>query len=490
LVIFAALILALFPQGAPGGPEAGAGPGAAGAAEPAFLEVSLPPGPAHVGELVPVELRFGFERSFLDGQLIQLFRQPLDLPVQLELPWGAAGLLPAADDAAASLRFALDDGLGRAAAAGAETREGREFTVFVHRRHLLVSEAGELELPGPSLRFASATEFVDDLLQGRVPVDRIEGRVDAPPQRLQVLPLPEQGRPPGFGGAVGRFRMSATVTDAELEAGQSLELRLRIEGDGLLDAVPAPSLTAVEGFHVLGQVREAAEGALVYRYELQPLAGAAPELPPIVLAFFDPVADAYRVTRTEAVPLSFPAAATQHPMATGGAVEAEPSVTGSAESDGGSVAAPASAPSTATKLMMVALFLGPVAIVGLIFLGWQRRRRPATSAQGTDLPPAADPEPVPPTSLDSQSGARSPAPSEVSDPLESEMMTLLGCTASALVRPDLAATLRRAGVAPGLAQQCAACHQDRVAQRYGAPESDPEEHDLRQLLDALRRAGG
>jgi hypothetical protein len=57
------------------------------------------------------------------------------------------------------------------------------------------------------------------------------------PSRLTVLPLPTQGKPENFSGAVGDFRVSSDISPASAAAGEPLTLRLHITGAGNFDRV-------------------------------------------------------------------------------------------------------------------------------------------------------------------------------------------------------------------------------------------------------------
>lgn len=60
--------------------------------------------------------------------------------------------------------------------------------------------------------------------------------------RIPVLPLPEEGRPKDFSGAVGPYDFDATVTPTELKVGDPLTVRMTVTGPGNPDAVQIPAL--------------------------------------------------------------------------------------------------------------------------------------------------------------------------------------------------------------------------------------------------------
>ncbi len=61
---------------------------------------------------------------------------------------------------------------------------------------------------------------------------------------VQIDPLPTQGRPASFAGAVGQFEVSSEVTTASATAGDPLSLKMTISGTGNFDRVTTAGLPA------------------------------------------------------------------------------------------------------------------------------------------------------------------------------------------------------------------------------------------------------
>ncbi len=68
------------------------------------------------------------------------------------------------------------------------------------------------------------------------------------PLQIEVMPLPEEGKPSGFSGAVGNFQSKVQVTRNELKANDALNLKMTISGKGNLKLLSPPVLTLPEGF--------------------------------------------------------------------------------------------------------------------------------------------------------------------------------------------------------------------------------------------------
>jgi hypothetical protein len=70
--------------------------------------------------------------------------------------------------------------------------------------------------------------------------------VQSEPLHLDVLPLPEAGKPADFSGAVGGFQLHVAASPRELKAGDPVTITTTIEGDGNLDGI-APPVVALPG---------------------------------------------------------------------------------------------------------------------------------------------------------------------------------------------------------------------------------------------------
>lgn len=111
-----------------------------------------------------------------------------------------------------------------------EYRQGRDYLITESGTALFPLTEGEFTIP--PFEIPLATGFF-----GRTRMLRTEEKT------ITVLPLPKEDQPLSFTGAVGEwFDMQATVNRTRLKAGQTLELKVDVEGEGHLDLVPYPYL--------------------------------------------------------------------------------------------------------------------------------------------------------------------------------------------------------------------------------------------------------
>jgi len=129
------------------------------------------------------------------------------------------------------------------------------------------------------------------------------------PVAVKVLPLPEDGKPDDFSGAVGRFRVSASANKPELAVGEALDLTVQVEGDGNLKTAADPRIPPIEGFQVYDTVSSLSQSkqedlvrsTKVLKTVLVPRASGRMIIPPVPFSFFDPRRGAYVREVTEPI---------------------------------------------------------------------------------------------------------------------------------------------------------------------------------------------
>jgi hypothetical protein len=141
----------------------------------------------------------------------------------------------------------------------------------------------------------------DSLLEemmGRTQVREVPITIDALP--ITVLPLPEEGRPSDFSGAVGQWNLEVTAKPAEVAVGDPITFTIKISGNGNIDTVPTPKLGALDEFKTYDPTTKTTKDDLNTTGERviqQVLIARSPEvkqLPNVRLVYFDPVAKAYK----------------------------------------------------------------------------------------------------------------------------------------------------------------------------------------------------
>lgn len=179
-------------------------------------------------------------------------------------------------------------------------RGGREFFRFRYETVVQPSAAGTFEFDRPILRFGVETGRSRTGLFGER-VGRQQERLISYGQatRTEVVPLPIEGQPADFGGAVGRFTVATEVSMdglpvTEVEAGRTLRWTFRIRSQGPLGFFRDPVLKGSEAFREIGR-RERREGdEVVIDFDLQPVRSGRQRLPELDWVVFDTGAESYR----------------------------------------------------------------------------------------------------------------------------------------------------------------------------------------------------
>jgi oxygen tolerance protein BatD len=182
----------------------------------------------------------------------------------------------------------------------AATLEGQSYRRFpILRKLLFPTKAGSLTIPPSVFRIGIArTGFFDS-----------GGTIERPtkPVTITVDPLPDA---PGFSGAVGRFKASASLDRDSVPLGEAATLRFRVEGTGNLkwvDRAPEVKLAGAKVFPPqtksdLKTTETGVSGSRSWEFVVVPETSGAVLIPPLTFSYFD--AAAGRIVSAETAPLT------------------------------------------------------------------------------------------------------------------------------------------------------------------------------------------
>lgn len=201
---------------------------------------------------------------------------------------------------------------------GEGTLDGKEYATLAFRKVLLPRQAGRVKLPQATVacsvvmgyqRRRSRSIFDDDFFGGgqRRVVRKFIVPSNSP--ALDVLELPTAGRPAGFNGLVGTYRIRTSATPTEVNVGDPITLTIEVSGPDYLANVDLPSLG---GQPDLGRdfkipkdraPAKAKDGVKVFTQTLRAGHAQVEAIPPIRLPYFDAETGKYEVARSEPIPL-------------------------------------------------------------------------------------------------------------------------------------------------------------------------------------------
>lgn len=189
-------------------------------------------------------------------------------------------------------------------------------------RAVFPTGAGERQLPGPRFEIGVPGRSRSLFLAPTTVVAR-----DAPPVTIRSLPLPDAGRPADFSGAVGTYRLEASllaggepVGDEAVPAGEPLVLRVELDGQGNVRAAGIPALPEDPGFRRAfrffdpesrletglrdigaGEDLDAFRfgGRRIWEFPVVPEAGGVHRIAALGLEVFDPESAAYETVASD-----------------------------------------------------------------------------------------------------------------------------------------------------------------------------------------------
>jgi hypothetical protein len=129
------------------------------------------------------------------------------------------------------------------------------------------------------------------------------------PITIHVKPLPDQGKPADFSGAVGQFTIQASLTSTTLKANQTDTLLLVVTGSGNLPLINAPALHLPSGLEAydpsakeqIDQTVSPIKGRKVFSYAFTASKDGQYSLPAIYFSFFNPQTGNYKTDTTNPI---------------------------------------------------------------------------------------------------------------------------------------------------------------------------------------------
>src|SRR5438067_11574247 len=278
---------------------------AASASSLVFAELIVPSKTAYVGEIVPVQVRMGF-----DPRVRPRLVEPPEITGQ---GFTAQKLQQSGENT--------------------ETISGRPYEVVTFKTAIAAARAGKFEI-GPVKAKAqvvvprrqsaprSRPRSPFDLLDQDDPFsdpffsnpfsqlgERRDVEIKSEPVALEVKPLPKNA-PPSFSGAIGNFTMATDANPKGVQVGDPITVTSTISGRGNFDRVNAPVIEDERGWHKYppsSKFKQDDEvglsGTKTFETVLSPNEKKQ-SLPLLAFSYFDPVKEQYVTLRSEAMPIT------------------------------------------------------------------------------------------------------------------------------------------------------------------------------------------
>lgn len=425
-------------------------------------------------ELLYADLIISFEKDFLEQKMVDLWRKPLDLQVELSTPWAEESMHWFASSRP------LEEGTSLVVDRDKSfvTRLPDQNDGWVHfhlRQELIVTNVGELKFPAAQLKFAWATRFEDDLVRGAIPLDRQEATIQSEVWKAYTVETPVNGRPSDFMGAVGRYTMelASKLANKQPESAnqEMLKVRIAFRGQGYLNPLFSWSPDFGRGFAKRGAFIEMHPDGLTWVGEVQSNHPGT-ELPSVSWSYFDPTDGGhYQTLRTPGeLQGSFPFSSSQLPWIVGGGLLF---IIGMLHLQRRRVAAFQESASTSTSISTTSLTSAAAESSAALAAAQPRRATP--------LPPPLPP-PLPTKKSAQLTTAQAAAPGDFID----HLATFLDCRRDQIYADDLQDRLNTAGLPSAFVEELSNAVQVILRARYAGQGTGPSTQILAEIIQRLQ----
>ncbi len=139
---------------------------------------------------------------------------------------------------------------------------------------------------------------------------------------IRVLPLPTQGVPEGFNGAIGSYTLTVNAGPTNVAVGDPITVRMQISGRGQIDSLLFPAQSDWREFTTYPATSKSEPGDELglagtrsFEQVIIPQNHEIKFLPPVKFGFFDPEQRSYRTLTGPAIPLTVrPSSGPQTPL--------------------------------------------------------------------------------------------------------------------------------------------------------------------------------
>lgn len=198
--------------------------------------------------------------------------------------------------------------------------DGESYATLTFYKALIPKRAGDFVIPEIVVSceagggFRSSRDMFNDFFSDdffSFKRDRVKKYV-IPSNRLtlRVKDLPAEGRPDGFFGHVGEYRISTSAEPSVVNVGDPITLTVTLEGPDYLGSVDLPPLGEQEDLTRDFKIPEdRADGTIegkrkVFTQTIRAKSEEVKEIPPIRLVYFDTKEERYRETSSEPIPIT------------------------------------------------------------------------------------------------------------------------------------------------------------------------------------------
>jgi hypothetical protein len=197
-----------------------------------------------------------------------------------------------------------------------EVYKGLSYHVADMKQSILFPEhAGNITIDPMSMIFvvreSAASSDPFDQFFGAGSYNDVNYKIKSVPVIVHVKPLPQAGKPDGFGGAVGQFSISNSVDKNELKSNEPLNYKIKVTGTGNIKLLKPFNPEFPTDFEKYDPKTEDAiavkdngvSGSRTYTYLVIPRHEGNFNIPPVKFSYFNPSTGKYVTLPTKGFPV-------------------------------------------------------------------------------------------------------------------------------------------------------------------------------------------
>jgi hypothetical protein len=139
----------------------------------------------------------------------------------------------------------------------------------------------------------------------------VQKTVRSNPVHIEVMPLPEEGRPEDFNGVVGSYQIECWVDTTHVIAHEAMRLFVKIRGQGHIRTLPEPKIDFPDGFEVyppemsekMDQQDRTITGSKIFEYVIVPRLIGLHKIKQIHYSIFNPLTKSFQTLKTREIPI-------------------------------------------------------------------------------------------------------------------------------------------------------------------------------------------
>lgn len=129
------------------------------------------------------------------------------------------------------------------------------------------------------------------------------------PIPIEIKPLPKQGKPADFSGAVGQFDFSLNASKTNVKSNEAIDFKVVLKGNGNLPLIGAPKIDFPPDFEVYDPETKnnfktsfsGSKGSKEYNYLVIPRHSGSFKIEPLSFSYFDLATESYKSITTELI---------------------------------------------------------------------------------------------------------------------------------------------------------------------------------------------